>query len=59
MRAWRQKAHEKDVQAASLGSLAVEVSAIYGLTAGKLTHLHGSHAIEVGGGGGGEGAAEG
>jgi murein DD-endopeptidase MepM/ murein hydrolase activator NlpD len=37
------KAHEKDVQAASLGSLAVEVSAIYGLTAGKLTHLHGYH----------------
>jgi murein DD-endopeptidase MepM/ murein hydrolase activator NlpD len=35
------KAHEKDVQAASLGSLAVEVSAIYGLTAGKLTHIHG------------------
>jgi len=30
--------HEKDVQAASLGSLASEVSAIYGLTAGKLTH---------------------
>lgn len=38
-----QKAHEKDVQAASLGSLAVEVSAIYGLTAGKLTHIHGPH----------------
>jgi murein DD-endopeptidase MepM/ murein hydrolase activator NlpD len=36
------KAHEKDVQAASLGSLASEVSAIYGLTAGRLTHLHGS-----------------
>jgi murein DD-endopeptidase MepM/ murein hydrolase activator NlpD len=36
-------AHEKDVQVASLGSLASEVSAIYGLTAGKLTsvHLHG------------------
>jgi murein DD-endopeptidase MepM/ murein hydrolase activator NlpD len=34
---------EKDVQVASLGSLASEVSAIYGLTAGKLTsvHLHG------------------
>ncbi len=32
------KAHEKDVQVASLGSLASEVSAIYGLTAGKLTH---------------------
>ncbi|MBW4037765.1 MAG: M23 family metallopeptidase [Acidobacteria bacterium] len=36
------KVHEKDVQAASLGSLASEVSAIYGLTAGKLTHIHGS-----------------
>ena len=33
--------HEKDVQAASLGSLASEVSAIYGLTAGRLTHGHG------------------
>jgi murein DD-endopeptidase MepM/ murein hydrolase activator NlpD len=30
-------AHEKDVEAASLGSLATEVSALYGLTAGKLT----------------------
>jgi murein DD-endopeptidase MepM/ murein hydrolase activator NlpD len=30
------QAHEKDVQAASLGSLASEVSAIYGLTANKL-----------------------
>lgn len=28
--------HEKDIQAASLGSLATEVSALYGLTAGKL-----------------------
>ncbi len=36
------KAHEKDVQAASLGSLASEVSAIYGLTAGRLTHIHGT-----------------
>ena len=34
-------AHERDVQAASLGSLASEVSAIYGLTAGKLTLAHG------------------
>lgn len=34
-------AHEKDVQVASLGSLATEVSAIYGLTAGKLTLPHG------------------
>jgi murein DD-endopeptidase MepM/ murein hydrolase activator NlpD len=30
------QAHEKDVQAASLGSLANEVSALYGLTASKL-----------------------
>jgi murein DD-endopeptidase MepM/ murein hydrolase activator NlpD len=29
-------AHEKDIQAASLGSLATEVSALYGLTASKL-----------------------
>lgn len=29
-------AHEKDIQAASLGSLASEVSALYGLTASKL-----------------------
>jgi murein DD-endopeptidase MepM/ murein hydrolase activator NlpD len=35
---------EKDVQAASLGSLASEVSAIYGLTAGKLTHARGHDA---------------
>jgi len=34
-------AHEKDVQAASLGSLACVVSAIYGLTAGTLTLPHG------------------
>jgi murein DD-endopeptidase MepM/ murein hydrolase activator NlpD len=40
------KAHEKDVQAASLGSLATEVSALYGLTAGKLTMLH-SHGAKV------------
>ena len=33
--------HEKEVQVASLGSLASEVSAIYGLTAGKLTLPHG------------------
>jgi murein DD-endopeptidase MepM/ murein hydrolase activator NlpD len=32
--------HEKAVQAASLGSLAGEVSALYGLTAGKLTLPH-------------------
>jgi murein DD-endopeptidase MepM/ murein hydrolase activator NlpD len=38
-------AHEKDVQVASLGSLASEISAIYGLTAGKLTlpYHHGLH----------------
>ena len=30
------QSHEKDVQAASLGSLATEVSALYGLTASKL-----------------------
>ncbi|GAC1416317.1 MAG: hypothetical protein NVS1B6_18250 [Steroidobacteraceae bacterium] len=36
-----QAAHQKDVQAASLGSLATEVSAIYGLTASKLApHGH-------------------
>jgi len=35
--------HEKDVQAASLGSLASEVSALYGLTAGKLTLSYGRH----------------
>ena len=34
-------AHERDVQAASLGSLAGEVSALYGLTAGRLTLVHG------------------
>ncbi len=31
------QAQEKDIQAASLGSLASEVSALYGLTTGKLT----------------------
>ena len=40
-------AHERDVQAASLGSLAGEVSALYGLTAGKLTLVHG-HALRFG-----------
>ena len=42
------QAHEKDVEVASLGSLAGEVSAIYGLTASKLavpmSRLTGSHA---------------
>ena len=42
-----QTAHERDVQAASLGSLAGEVSAIYGLTAGKLTLVHG-HSLKLG-----------
>ena len=32
--------HEKDIQAASLGSLASEVSALYGLTASKLSLAH-------------------
>jgi murein DD-endopeptidase MepM/ murein hydrolase activator NlpD len=32
-------AHEKDIQAASLGSLASEVSALYGLTASKLASV--------------------
>ncbi|AXC10811.1 Membrane protein [Acidisarcina polymorpha] len=32
-----QVAHQKDIQAASLGSLATEVSALYGLTQGKPT----------------------
>lgn len=40
------KAHERDVQAASLGSLATEVSAIYGLTAGRLAHGHGLGALK-------------
>ncbi len=38
--------HEKDVQVASLGSLAGEISAIYGLTAGKLTLVHG-HSLKL------------
>jgi murein DD-endopeptidase MepM/ murein hydrolase activator NlpD len=41
------KAHEKDVQAASLGSLAGEISAIYGLTAGRLTHHHVSRGAKL------------
>jgi murein DD-endopeptidase MepM/ murein hydrolase activator NlpD len=32
--------HEKDVQAASLGSLASEVSVLYGMTAGRLVDRH-------------------
>jgi len=46
--------HEKDVQAASLGSLASEVSALYGLTANKLAapmqHLTGRHSESKAGG---------
>lgn len=38
-----QQAQEKDVQAASLGALATEVSSLYGLTANKLTTLHVAH----------------
>ena len=42
------KEHEKDIQAASLGSLATQVSAIYGLTAtkfgGPMSHMHLGHA---------------
>jgi murein DD-endopeptidase MepM/ murein hydrolase activator NlpD len=42
------KEHEKDIQAASLSSLATQVSAIYGLTAGKfgspISHMHFGHA---------------
>jgi murein DD-endopeptidase MepM/ murein hydrolase activator NlpD len=48
-----QQAHEKDVQAASLGSLASEVSAIYGLTASKLAvpmgHIRGKSAAKAAG----------
>jgi murein DD-endopeptidase MepM/ murein hydrolase activator NlpD len=36
-----QQARQKDVQAASLGSLATEISALYGFTASKLTAVHG------------------
>jgi murein DD-endopeptidase MepM/ murein hydrolase activator NlpD len=39
----QQALHEKDIQAASLGSLASEVSAIYGLTAGKLSMAASGH----------------
>jgi murein DD-endopeptidase MepM/ murein hydrolase activator NlpD len=41
------QAHEKDIQAASLGSLASEVSAIYGFTANKLAP-HGHATTTVG-----------
>lgn len=39
-------AHEKDVEAASLGSLANEVSALYGLTSSKLA-LSGGHTLKL------------
>ncbi len=42
--------HEKDVQAASLGSLASEVSALYGMTAGRLVDRHGRGAGLAGSG---------
>ena len=38
-----QQAHQKDIQAASLGALATEVSALYGLTSGKLGKLPSFH----------------
>jgi murein DD-endopeptidase MepM/ murein hydrolase activator NlpD len=41
--------HEKDVQAASLGSLATEVSALYGLTASKLSLTHGIRGVRSSG----------
>ncbi len=40
-----QVAHQKDVQAASLGSLASEVSALYGLTQSKLSRKHGGATV--------------
>lgn len=53
-----QEAHQKDVQAASLGSLATEVSAIYGLTASKLApHGHGAAAVPAAGSAGAKAAA--
>jgi murein DD-endopeptidase MepM/ murein hydrolase activator NlpD len=48
-----QQAHQKDVQAASLSSLATEVSALYGLTASKLAapmgHIRGKAAAKSAG----------
>ena len=38
-----QQAHQKDIQAASLGSLATEVSALYGITSHKLGKLPSFH----------------
>jgi len=42
-----QVAHQKDVQAASLGSLASEVTALYGLTHSKLNGKHSAAAVGV------------
>jgi murein DD-endopeptidase MepM/ murein hydrolase activator NlpD len=42
--AMEQVAHQKDIQAASLGSLASEVSALYGLTQNKLSGAKPPHA---------------
>ena len=43
-----EQAHQKDIQAASLGSLATEVSALYGLTTSKLTfHTGGKRVREA------------
>ncbi len=54
-----QEAHQKDVQAASLGSLASEVSAIYGLTASKLApHGHVVAVVAPAGAKAGAGALE-
>src|SRR3954447_14167074 len=43
----QKKEHEKDIQAASLSSLATQISAIYGLTASKfggpISHMHLGH----------------
>jgi murein DD-endopeptidase MepM/ murein hydrolase activator NlpD len=44
----QKQAHEKDVQAASLGSLATEVSALYGFTTSKLaTANQGRHKVKA------------
>jgi murein DD-endopeptidase MepM/ murein hydrolase activator NlpD len=42
-----QQAKQKDVQAASLGSLASEISALYGLTANKISTVRGSRAARA------------
>jgi murein DD-endopeptidase MepM/ murein hydrolase activator NlpD len=55
----QKQAHEKDVQAASLGSLASEVSAIYGLTASKLAMPMGHMRLKTGTKSGGTTAVQG